>query len=108
MITQFDVLNKMPKETVDIFMNAVGGKQIGKAKDNKAVIEMFVDNDTFQNFAYQATYGEGKGGKSKRYFILYSIDAEEYEKQYALLKEQRNSNENTVSVLKEFAENREQ
>lgn len=90
MITQFDVLNKMPKGTVDIFLHAMGGKQVGKAKEKKAVIEMLVDNDTFQNFAFQHTYGHSKEGKPKRYFILYSIDADEYEKQLELLKQEAN------------------
>lgn len=79
-VTQFDVLNAMPEGSVDMFMHTAGGKQIGKGKDKNGIIEVLVDNETFQDFAFQKTYGEAKKGKNKKYYIMYAFDAELYEK----------------------------
>lgn len=87
-ITQFDVYNKMPVDSIDIFINTVGGKQLGKKNNNNAIIEVLVDNDTFQNFAFQKIYGEPKEKGKRRYYMFYSIDADEYDKQNELLQKQ--------------------
>ena len=84
-ITQFDVFNKMSENTLDIFTHTAGGKSLGKKNNNNAIIEVLVDNDTFQNFAFQKTYGESKTNKGRRYYMFYSIDADEYDKQLKLL-----------------------
>lgn len=84
-ITQFDVFNAMPEGTIDIFVYQAGGKQIGKAKENKAIIEVLVDNETFQDFSFQKMYGEPKSGKKKKFFIMYAIDMDEYNKQMKIL-----------------------
>jgi hypothetical protein len=80
MATQFEVLNKMPEGTIEMFQHTGGGKQIGKGKNKNAIIEVLVDNETFQDFAFQKTYGEAKAGKKKKYYVMYAIDAEAYEK----------------------------
>lgn len=86
-LTQFDVLNAMPDGSINISANNIaGGKTIGKKNDNKAILEVVVDNDTFQEFAYMATHREVKSGCKRRYYMFYSIDADEYDKQYELLK----------------------
>ena len=87
-VSQFDVLSKMPEGTVDMFMHTGGGKQIGKGKDKNAIIDVLVDNETFQDFAFQKTYGHAKDGKKKKYYIMYAIDADEYEK----IRKQLNTN----------------
>lgn len=78
-VSQFEVLNHMPEGSVDMFMYTAGGKTIGKAKDDKAIIEVLVDNETFQEFAYQKTHGVAKTGKKKKYYIMYAFDADLYE-----------------------------
>ena len=79
-VNMFDVLSAMPDETTAIFTSTKGGKTIGRGKNTNAVIEVIVDNETFQDFAFQETYGEAKTGKSKKYFMFLAIDADEYEK----------------------------
>lgn len=79
-VTQFDVLNAMPEGSVYMFMHTAGGRQIGKGKDKNGIIEVFVDNETFQDFAYQKTYGDAPSGKKKKYYIMYAFDADLYEK----------------------------
>lgn len=86
MITIFDVCNKM-KNGIDLFYNMAGGKQIGR-KGKNAIIEVLVDNETFQDFAFQKTYGEAKENSKEKIFVLLAIDKEEYDKQHLLLKEQ--------------------
>src|SRR6187549_2975084 len=83
--TIFDVFNKMPLKAIDLFYHTRGGRQVGKAKDKKAVIEVLVDNDTFQDFAFQKTYGHPKDNKKKKFFVMLSVDYEEYELQRANL-----------------------
>jgi hypothetical protein len=78
-MTQFDVYNAMPENTIDIFMHTAGGKQVGRGKTPNAIIEVMVDNETFQDFAFQKTYGHAKNGHKMKYFILYAVDADAYE-----------------------------
>lgn len=80
MATQFEVLNKMSEGTIEMFQHTGGGRCIGKGKNKNAIIEVLVDNETFQDFAFQKTYGEAKPGKKKKYYVMYAIDADEYEK----------------------------
>ncbi len=89
MITLFEVCSKMKEGDIHLFYNMGGGKQIGKAKDKKAVIEVFVDNDTFQNYAFQRTYGHAKQNSREKVFVLLAIDTEEFDKQYELLLKSR-------------------
>lgn len=86
MITIFDVCNKMKVEDVALFYNIVGGKQVGRGKDKNAIIEVLVDNETFQDFAFQSTYGEAKEGHREKIFVMLTLDKEEYDKQHELLK----------------------
>lgn len=88
-ITQFDVYNAMPENTIDIFMHTGGGKQISKKKGGGAIIEVLVDNDTFQNFAFQKTYGHPKQGEREKFFIMYAVDAEEYQKTLKQLEDKK-------------------
>jgi len=92
MKTQFDVFNQMPKNTIDIFSNTGGGKTLGKKHDNNAIIEVIVDNDTFQNFAFEKTYGHPKEKSKRRYYMFYSIDADEYDRQHEIIKSKQNKN----------------
>lgn len=94
-ITQFDVFNKMPKESIDIFIHSVGGRSLGKKNNNNAVIEVLVDNETFQDFVFQKTYGESRANKKRKYYMFYAIDADEYDKQNELLK---NKNSKTITI----------
>lgn len=84
-ITMFDVFNAMPETSTAMFTSTRGGKSLGKKYNNNAVIEVLVDDETFQDFAFQKTYGHAKTGKSKKYFMFLSIDADEYEKTRAIL-----------------------
>lgn len=84
-ISMFTVLDTMPENTTAIFTSTKGGKSLGKKHNNNAIIEVVVDNDTFQDFAFQKTYGEPKKKGSKKYFMFLSIDADEYEKQRTIL-----------------------
>ena len=95
-ISQFDVFNKMPEGSIDIFMHTGGGRSLGKKNNNNAVIEVLVDNDTFQDFAFQKTYGHCKSNKKRKYYMFYAIDADEYDKQNELLQ-----NRNTVTQPKD-------
>jgi hypothetical protein len=84
--TFFDVFNKMPQESICFFRETAGGRMIGNGKEKNGIIEMLVDNDTFQDFAFQKTYGHPKGGKKELVFIMFAIDADEYQKQFDQLK----------------------
>lgn len=85
----FTVLDSMPENTTAIFTSTKGGRSLGKKNNNNAVIEVVVDNDTFQDFAFQKTYGEPKTEHSKKYFMFLSIDADEYEKHRKLLNDKK-------------------
>lgn len=82
----FDVLNNMPQGTVFIYKETAGGRMIGKGKNKNAVIEVLVDNETFQDFAFQQTYGHPKEGKNELAFIMFAVDADEYQKQLERIK----------------------
>ena len=85
----FEVIDKMPDKSVKIFMNTAGGRQIGKGKSKNAIIEVVVDNDTFQDFAFQKIHGHSKSNSQKMYFISVAVDATVYEKQREIMEKKK-------------------
>lgn len=83
--TFFDVFNKMPQGTVFIYKETAGGRMVGKGKNKNAIIEIVVDTETFQDFAFQQMYGHSKKDKKELSFIMFAVETEEYEKQLELL-----------------------
>ena len=77
-LTVFDVLAAMPHESTKITYDTVGGRQLSKKRGGGAAIEFAVDNDTFQDYAYQATYREPKTGKGKMVTLAVFFWQEEY------------------------------
>lgn len=85
-LTQFDVLNAMPKGSISVFQNLGGGRIVGKKGNKHGVIEVLVDYDTFQDFAFQSVYGHAKNGKKKIRFVMYGFEEDVYNEAHDKLK----------------------
>lgn len=88
-ISMFTVLDSMPENTTAIFTSTKGGKSLGKKHNNNAIIEVVVDNDTFQDFAFQKTYSLPRLDSKRKFFMFLAIDADVYEAHRKLLHDKK-------------------